>query len=208
MNSLSENHSRFNKFEKRRKNTKAISIFIIIGGILLLILIGILVFGGRGDKDSKQNNANSDLIIEETEQEDDQNSNNEDNESDKESKKEKDDESSIEKESAEPSDGNVDEAYTANWEPIGTEQHGEHTTQFKKETQDWKEMEHAASIATELNVEDMTTWRIENGGEPQKTIATVSDSDETKVYRVYLSWIDGEGWQPTKVEVLKSNDKK
>src|SRR5690625_4223469 len=43
--------SRLNKFEKRRKNTKKISILMIIAGILLLILLAFWIFGGK-EKDT------------------------------------------------------------------------------------------------------------------------------------------------------------
>lgn len=206
---MNDNHSRLNKFEKRRKNTNAISILIIVGSILLLFLIGLLFFGGNDNKESQTDSGSSEVDIKESEQKESEEDSNQgvEDETD-ESFEEENEDLTIEKESTAPSDDNVAEAYTANWKPIGTEQEGEHTTQFKKGTQDWKEMERAASIAAEINEEDMMTWMIENGGDPQKTIATVSDSNETEVYRVYLSWIDGEGWQPTKVEILKENDKK
>lgn len=100
----------------------------------------------------------------------------------------------------ETNDDLVIEAYTGNWEPIGTVQEEPHVTQFKKETQDWLEMEQAIRYATGLD--DMITWRIGNNGE-QKVIGTVSTRDQQEIYRVYLSWITNEGWQPTKVERLK-----
>ena len=205
---MNDKHSRLNKFEKRRKNTKAISIFIVIGSILLVLLIGLLVFGDNDNDTDQAEEKKSELVIEESGQEETEKDNDDtEDEASEEDTKEEDDET-IEKESVESSDDNVTEAYTANWKPIGTKQEGEHTTQFEKETQDWKEMEQAASLAAEIDESDMMTWRIENGGDPQKTIATVSDNEETEVYRVYLSWIDEEGWQPTKVEILKENDKK
>lgn len=66
-------------------------------------------------------------------------------------------------------------------------------------------MEQAIQLAT--NLDEMITWRIENGGE-QKAVATVSSMDQDKTYRIYLSWITNQGWQPTKVELLKENDMK
>ena len=42
----------------------------------------------------------------------------------------------------------------------------------------------------------MIEWHVGNGGE-QKVIATVSNRAKTEYYRVYLDWIDGEGWKPT-----------
>lgn len=208
---MNDNHSRLNKYEKRRKNTRAISVFIILGVILVLLLIALMTFGGN-DKETEQseqkdpNKNDSELVIQESDEEENENEKNESEDTSEDD--DTDTEEDLEKESAEPSDENVSEAYTADWEPIGTEQEGEHTTQFKKESQDWKEMEQAASVATEIDEGDMTTWRIENGGAPDKTVATVSDGNETEVYRVYLTWINDEGWQPTKVEILKENDKK
>lgn len=113
----------------------------------------------------------------------------------------------LEKETVEGSDDpNVLEAYTANWEPIGTEQEGTHTKEFAEGTQDRKEMEEAIRIATGLKQGDMITWWLENGGGNQ-VIGTVSNKAQDKTYRVYLSWVENEGWKPTKVEVLKENDK-
>jgi len=203
---LSDNNSRLNKYEKRRKNTKTISILFIIGSILLVFLIAILIFDREESAENNPENKTTELTIQETEPEDDEKeedmSDSNEGETDEEGEDEK-----IVKEKAEPSDDNVIEAYTANWSPVDTEQEGEHTTQFEKDSTDWKEMEYAASIATEINENDMVTWWIEGAGE-QQAIATVSDSNESQTYRVFLTWVDNEGWQPTKVEILKENDKK
>jgi len=203
---LSDNHSRLNKYEKRSKNTKTISILFIIGSILLVFLIAILIFDREESAENNPENKTTELTIQETEPEDDEKeedmSDSNEGETDEEGEDEK-----IVKEKAEPSDDNVIEAYTANWSPVDTEQEGEHTTQFEKDSTDWKEMEYAASIATEINENDMVTWWIEGAGE-QQAIATVSDSNESQTYRVFLTWVDNEGWQPTKVEILKENDKK
>ena len=203
---MSDNNSRLNKYEKRRKNTKTISILFIIGSILLVFLIAILIFDREESAENNPENKTTELTIQETEPEDDEKeedmSDSNEGETDEEGEDEK-----IVKEKAEPSDDNVIEAYTANWSPVDTEQEGEHTTQFEKDSTDWKEMEYAASIATEINENDMVTWWIEGAGE-QQAIATVSDSNESQTYRVFLTWVDNEGWQPTKVEILKENDKK
>lgn len=238
------NKTRVNKFDKRRKNTKMMSVLIVAGTILLVVLIAFWIFGGK-DKDEVQTNDNNvnteqnddnqtennneeDKEIEtntntetETNKETENNNNNStdnndvvennddesnnDNDSEENSDESDDeDEKVFEKESVDGSDSNVKEAYTANWEPVGTEQSGPHTTVYDKDSSDWNEMEEAARMATGLT--DMFTWWIGNNG-GQKAIATVSDPGETQVYRVYLSWIDNEGWQPTKVEELIENDK-
>ena len=201
---MSDNHSRLNKYEKRRKNTKTISILFIIGSILLVFLIGLLIFGGEDSAEKNPENKTTELTIQESEPADEEK---EEDMSDSEETDEEDEDAETVKKNAKPSDDNVIEAYTADWNPVGTEQEGEHTTQFKKDSTDWNEMEYAASVATEINENDMVTWWIEGAGE-QQAIATVSDSKESQSYRVFLTWVDNEGWKPTKVEVLKENDKK
>ncbi|RKQ37864.1 YrrS family protein [Oceanobacillus halophilus] len=215
-----ENHTRKNKFEKRRKNTKFISILMIVSVILLILLIGIWLFGGDSNdektdeisdekvqdqsdntdetsmEDTDEEAATEIDIVDDTEEEDTTENDEEDNNSNNED---------VIIEEAEPSDDNVSEAYTGNWEPVGTEQEGPHTINYDSNSQDRLEMTKAILLATGLNEEDYREWWIGRGGE-QKVVATVSDSAETEVYRVYLSWKDNEGWQPTKVEVLFEND--
>lgn len=111
----------------------------------------------------------------------------------------------VELKEVEPSDDNVIQAYEGNWEPIGTEQEGPHTVTFSDNSIDRLEMRKAILLATGLSENDYHEWWLANGGD-QKVIATVSNNNETEVFRVYLSWIDNEGWQPTKVELLKEND--
>ncbi len=107
----------------------------------------------------------------------------------------------------ESSDDNVIEAYTGNWEPVGTEQTEPHTINYDEGSQDRKEMRQAVVAATDLNVNAFVMWYISRNGE-QEVLATVSSQDESEVYRVYLSWVSNKGWKPTKVERLKENDQK
>ncbi|WLV23641.1 YrrS family protein [Aciduricibacillus chroicocephali] len=129
---------------------------------------------------------------------------------DKEKDKKKDDKKKdkkkdkLKKEKAEPSDGNVKKAYTANWKPIGTDQSGSHTTNYNDGSQDRLEMEKAIKEATGLS--SMTTWWIGRHGEQQVQATVSSKSNENKTYRVNLEWVDGKGWKPVKVEELKKND--
>jgi hypothetical protein len=54
----------------------------------------------------------------------------------------------------------------------------------------------------------MTVWYLgNNNGNPNSSIGTVSTKDKQQTYRVYIEWIDGQGWKPTKVEKLVENDK-
>lgn len=102
-------------------------------------------------------------------------------------------------------DPNVIEAkINPNWKPVGTSQTGEHITQYNQGSTDWQEMLKAISYATNVDVGNMTVLWIGNGGEPNKNaIGTISTKDTGLIYRVYLDWVDGEGWKPTKLEQLK-----
>ncbi|GIO27625.1 YrrS family protein [Ornithinibacillus bavariensis] len=220
-----DRNSRVNKFEKRRKNTKLISTLIIVASFLVVFLIGLWIFGPDkepkddiaapkttvDDKTADNDAGTTDDETEDTEQNSSQNQ--EESSQSNENDTDKTDESfaneNVETEPANPIDSsdNVIEAYTANWSPIGTNQTGPHTTQFDDDSQDWKEMEQAIRLATGLAEGDMITWFIGNGGD-QKAIGTVTNKAESEIYRVYISWIDNQGWQPTLVERLKNNDKK
>src|SRR5690625_40201 len=72
-------YSRVNKFEKRRKNTKAISILVIIGSSLLVLLIGIMLVSGKNDTSTKEDNSHKLGLDERNENEEDHNDNNSNN---------------------------------------------------------------------------------------------------------------------------------
>jgi cytoskeletal protein RodZ len=88
------------------------------------------------------------------------------------------------------------------WQPIGTTQSEPHVTQFKKDSVDWKEMLDAVSYATGLSQSDMIVWFIGNNG-PNKAVATISTRDKTQYYKVYIEWVENQGWKPTKVQKLR-----
>lgn len=220
-----QNNSRVDKNVKRRRNSKFIALFLSIGVVLVFLMIGFWIFGGSGDVASEDpvdtENADEDYFLEMEEDEDvdsgdqgetndeaedssDEQAENETEELEEENQENED----IVTEETEPSDENVEEAFTGNWPAIDTTQSGPHTTVYDKGSQDRIEIKEAVSLATGINGNDMIEWWVENGGDQQKVIATVSDQAETETFRVYLSWVDNEGWQPTKVETLIVNDKK
>lgn len=106
-------------------------------------------------------------------------------------------------------DGNVAATYTSEgWEPVGTEQSGEHTTSFEKDSVDWNEMSKAIATGAGIDEGSMRIWWLQNGGSPNTAIGTVSEGDSPKTFRVYIEWVDRSGWKPVKVEELKTNDKR
>lgn len=221
MNNENESNSRLRKNEKRRKNSKFITFLGSIAVVLVLILIGTWVFGGgNDDKASEKTDAETAtenfLVVDD---DDEQTSNSEDEANNKDenavedeteeddSKDNNENEDDVIIQETEGSDDNVKEAYMGNWAASGTVQTGPHTTVYEGGSQDRIEMKEAASIATGIPAENLIEWWVENGGD-QKVIATVSDREETETFRVFLSWIDDEGWQATKIETLIENDGK
>lgn len=213
-----DNQSRSNKFEKRRKNTKKISILMIIASILIVILLAIWLFGGKekdtstpdtdtpesesmaieGNPNSDNQDENSSEVNEEAE---DLPNENFENDIDEDLEINENGDIEVEIEQVDPSDDDVIEAYTGDWPPVGTEQEGAHTTNYNDGSQDRIEIKQAIMSVTGLS-EDLIEHWIGNGGD-QKVIATVANQENLEFYRIYLSWIDNQGWQVTKVERLK-----
>jgi hypothetical protein len=100
-------------------------------------------------------------------------------------------------------DPNVKETFiNPSWKPIGTEQSEPHVATYDTESTDWQEMKKAFEHATGLTEADWTLWRIGNNGSPQDAKGVVSTKDRQYVYRVYIEWVENEGWKPTKLEHL------
>ncbi|WP_174613887.1 YrrS family protein [Virgibacillus ihumii] len=214
---MSENqkNSRVGKFDKRRKNTKSLTIFTILGSVLLVVFIALLVVGGdneemaegsgtnqsEGEQSNHNGKANSD------EKQESSSGSSGDSDEQLEDAQQKNDSNNEERQKVKPSDDNVVKAYTGNWQPVGTEQTGPHTINYNEGSQDRIEMRKAISTATDLNSENLIMWWISRNGD-QKVVVTTSDANETNTYRVYLTWVKNEGWKPTKVEELKENDQK
>lgn len=90
------------------------------------------------------------------------------------------------------------------WKPIGTTQTGDHVSVYQKGHVDWQEKIKALSYASGLAEDNMIIWQIGNGGGPQKSIGVVSSNDKVEKYRIWLQWVEGEGWKPEKMETLKT----
>jgi hypothetical protein len=89
------------------------------------------------------------------------------------------------------------------WKPVGTVQTGEHTPVYDSSSVDWQEMLKAISYATGLEEGNMTLyWLGRDKTTGTGSFSTVASKDKQQKYNVYLEWVDGEGWRPTKVEEL------
>ena len=209
--------SRFNQRDQKRKLNKIYNIAITIVSVLIIIVAATIFLSDDGSSDkaaseSKQTAGNSKHADKEKDTEKDESKDSadlEDQGKEEDADKEKEDGETPELVEVEGSDGNVTKAYTSEeWEPVGTEQTGEHTTSYQKDSVDWNEMRKALAVGAGMEEGTMKLWWLENGGSPTSAIGTVSDGSDTHTYRVYIEWVDGSGWKPAKVEELKENDKK
>lgn len=91
------------------------------------------------------------------------------------------------------------------WQPVGTVQSEPHVSVYKEGSVDWNEMMKAVSYATGLAESSYTVWWVGRNGDNQSTI-TIENNNDYKLYRVYIQWMENEGWKPLKIEELKEND--
>ncbi|MFC4404038.1 YrrS family protein [Gracilibacillus xinjiangensis] len=220
--------TRQNRFSKKRKNTKALTILYILGVVLLVLLVAMIFFGGNdeatpddqtmnneegnvneeenqviferdlsedAEKDNEASNEEG-IRVEETEEEESQSSEN----------NEETDTNGAETYEVEATDENVKRAYEGNWQPVGTEQEGPHTTNYDNGSIDRQEMSRAVEAATGIPVKEQTTWWAGRAGDQAVEITVSPKSNEGEIYRVHLAWVDQQGWQPTLVEELIEKD--
>lgn len=214
--------SRTNRFEKRRKNKKLLFILSISAAVILVLFFTVqLITGDSTDEQSDQKEQQPAQNNEQTEQAnepgnenskdpavaDKEQSDEESTTGDDEAEADANPNSDVELENVDTDDELVVNAYTGNWSPIPTEQSEPHEISWEQESQDWKEMMEAATLATGVTEEDMSYLWVSGDG-PQKVVATFSNKAESEHYRVYLSWIENEGWQPQRVDELKENDQR
>ncbi|PWW26485.1 uncharacterized protein DUF1510 [Cytobacillus oceanisediminis] len=220
-NEHSPRESRLGKREKRKKTNIVLNSLIALVILLIIVVSAKIFFGGNNDEALQAD--------EQTASENERNENKTDNQAgDRE--QEKEDEEEIEKareeeEQAEEEKKEAEEAEKESeenekvvteggsspdvektienpaWEPVGTSQSGEHTAVYDQNAVDWQEMLQAISYATGVDQSNMTVWFLGNNG-PNKSVGTISTKDQSEKYRVYIDWVDGQGWKPVKVEVL------
>ncbi|MBC1986870.1 DUF1510 family protein [Listeria sp. FSL L7-0478] len=191
--------SRSQQNTKRKKTNLVLNVLIIVVSLLIIGSLYFVLFKTESDPAQQENKTASSTSKKEDAAK-----------SDKSSEQEK--ESSDEKttETAESDDPNVAKVITKDWKPIGTDQTGDHVNSYSSTSVDWQEKRKAFSAATDIPISNTSLWFVEQGADPAtQSIGTLSTKeDPDKAYRVYITWVDGEGWQPTKVEELKTNDKR
>ncbi|MGM9923695.1 MAG: YrrS family protein [Bacillus sp. (in: firmicutes)] len=220
--------SRSEKVGKKRKANTVYNILLTIV-IVAIIIVSASIFLGKDDKETATpNKENKSQQVQDDEKEtakdDEDTTNGLDQDADDEktndpektdeedtTDEDKEDSADVEKKPEEDdriveNSGNpsVEETrVNESWEPIGTEQTGEHVTTYTQGTTDWNEMEKALAYGAGIDQSGMTVLWLGNGGAPDKAEGTVLSKGDGSKYKVYIQWVDGQGWKPTKVEKLK-----
>ncbi|QKS70803.1 DUF1510 family protein [Paenalkalicoccus suaedae] len=103
-------------------------------------------------------------------------------------------------------DGSESGGPEGEWSPIGTVQEEPFSAVYDQGHVNWSEMTRALVYATGLSQDEMTIWRIENGGNERRAVGYVSTGAEANTpYRVEMEFVANEGWMPQSVERLSSN---
>ena len=215
--SQNRSRSRLSRHHKRRTNKRNLLFFSTLGVFFIIILFSLIVFGNRDKPDEQVTSENDpeEIHLHDKQDENDENKtgvdeNNSTNEDDMNEEQSQDENlmeiDDIDVQQVDSSDDNVIVAYKGNWPPIGTAQEGPHTTNYSEGSDDRIEIKRAVSIVTGIEDDDMIEHWVGNNGD-QKVTATVESKKSNEVFKVYLSWIDQEGWQVTRVEKMKENQK-
>ncbi|MED1204724.1 DUF1510 family protein [Heyndrickxia acidicola] len=217
----SESNSRSERKSKRRKTNLILNTLIAV--ILLLIVIVayfIFIAGGNSNQsaankpktENVQKNASSNKNSAANQKSDSNSSSNNDSQNNSNGNTNSSDASingpnASVQQSSEP---NVKETITnSDWKPVGTSQTSGHNYSSDSSSPDWQEKLKALGYAVGLAPSQMTVWYLEHGDSDNQAIGTITPKNHPdKVYRVYLDWVDGQGWKPSKVQVLDHNDKR
>ncbi|QCR32965.1 YrrS family protein [Lysinibacillus sp. SGAir0095] len=88
------------------------------------------------------------------------------------------------------------------WKVTPTKQVGEHVSAYEKGHPDYEEKLETYRQAVQLEEENIIFWSVKNNGSTDSSVAVVSNMDKTENYRIYIEWLQNEGWKPVKVEKL------
>ena len=216
MSEPENNYSRLNRKKGPNRANTIMNILIAVVIVLIIITASMIFFGGDSknkvdEKKSPETEETKGNTTEDNEEQPKVDNGDEDSSTDKDEPIEDTDDAGDAGDADEkgvityksPEDKVIKETIIdTGWEPVGTKQTGEHVSLYDGTSDDWHEKVEAISYVTGLSKDDMIIWKIRNGGNPQKSVGIVSSKDEAKKYRVYLDWVDGEGWQPVKMDIL------
>ena len=213
---MSDSNTQFSRSKKQQKKRQDRILNMLIAAVVIgIIVVATFILKNPSEKPNEANTENQteEQQSNETQNEQDEKETSEDHEDEQseeddkvsEKEQEEDDETEEKVKEEESDDPVVDKSVVdSSWTPIGTKQQGEHVSVYDGTSVDWHEKIDALAYATDLNREQMIVHWLKNGGGPDKSIGIVSSNDQSEKYRVYLVWVDGEGWKPEKVDVLNT----
>ena len=91
-----------------------------------------------------------------------------------------------------------------NWQPTPTTQTGPHLSSYDENSADWHEKIATLLSTAGLSKEEVIIWSVQNNGGPQSAIGVISTKDRKEKYRISMEWVDGAGWKPVQMEILKT----
>lgn len=224
MSKLENEPSRLNRTKKKKRSDRFLNISILIVVILIVITASFVFRDGNKAEQVEENQTESTQEKEDALKPDDQDGDKKatgaDEQQDDESKEEldvnaEDEEAETQKEAEVPgtlthfpSDDSVvvETIVDTAWEPIATKQTGKHVSSYEQNSVDLNEKKEAFSYATGIDTDSLIFWKINNGGSADKSVAIVSTHDKSEKYRIYIEWIEEQGWKPVKVDVLTTLD--
>lgn len=224
MSKMENETSRLNRTKKKKRSDRFLNVSILIVVILIVITASFVFRDGSKEDKADENQTEATQEKEDAVKVDDQKDDEEPTESDELKVDENKDKSKVDaseedeesQDEAEipgtlthfPSDDSVvvETIVDTSWEPITTKQTGEHVSSYEQNSVDLNEKKEAFSYATGIETDSLIFWKINNGGSADKSVAVVSTHDKSEKYRIYIEWIDQQGWKPVKVDVLKTLD--
>ncbi|SOC20674.1 uncharacterized protein DUF1510 [Ureibacillus xyleni] len=204
-----EKRQRYQAKKPRKKMDRLLNILIAIVSILIVLNL-VSIFTGD---DEKQNTKETKQITEENKKTEEskevttnisdvEDQSNGDHSTEQMSNTETLESELIVQTSADPV---VDEVLVdPNWQATPTKQTGEHVSAYEEGHIDYEEKKETFRNAVGLGEDEIIFWSVKNNGNANSSVAVVSsnDSNRSNKYRVYIEWIDNEGWKPVKVEKL------
>lgn len=205
-------------YRAKRKKTNVILNSLIVIVLALIVIVAYSIFSSGEEKASSKNEPKTE-VKESTTKDNKSKEDKEKQTEEKQSVKEDDDDKEDEtEEDSNSEDADDSEAIvtagdgTSNvlktienpsWKPVGTEQTGVHNPVYDDTSVDWQEMLKAISYATGLDQSTMTVyWLGRDQSATNGSVGTVYSKETQEKYRVFIQWVDGQGWMPTKVEEL------
>lgn len=208
----SEKKQRTQRSQKRKKMDRLLNVLIAIVSILIVLNL-FAVFNDDNDKENEKEQEQVDETKEKA-KEDVANQNSEKNEQTNDTVA-TDTEQSNESVEKSPNnnqpqqivqssdDPNVEEVIIdPNWKPTATKQTGEHISAYEEGHIDYQEKLVTFRNAVNLDENNVIFWSVKNNGSADSSVAVVSTNDRSEKYRIFIEWVQNEGWKPSKVEKL------